>query len=90
MSAGWRAPVGRLSFGITQVAWSSIGLLCGEFAAGRFALESEATSVVDDAVENGVGDGRLTDDVVPPVDGNLAGDEGGAPAAALLDDLEVT
>jgi hypothetical protein len=35
----------------------------------RVALELESVGVVDDAVEDGVGDGRLTDDVVPPIDG---------------------
>jgi hypothetical protein len=40
---------------------------------------------VDDAVKDSVGDGRLTDDVVPPLDGDLAGDEGCAVAVAFLD-----
>jgi len=44
--------------------------------------------VVDDAVEDGVGDGGFADDGVPSVDRDLAGDEGGAAAAALLDDLQ--
>ena len=44
--------------------------------------------VVDDAVEDGVGDCGLADDVVPSIDRDLAGDEGGAAAVALLDDLE--
>ena len=44
-------------------------------------------SIVDDAIEDGVGDGRLADDVVPSVDRDLAG-EIGAVAAALLDDLQ--
>ena len=44
--------------------------------------------VVDDAVEDGVGDGRLADDVVPSVDGYLAGDERCAVAVAFFDDLQ--
>src|SRR5215203_1291396 len=44
--------------------------------------------IVDDAVEGGVGDGRLADDVVPTVDRDLAGDEGCAAAVALFDDLQ--
>ena len=44
--------------------------------------------VVDDAVEDGVSDGRLANDVVPAIDGDLAGDQGGAVAVALLDDLQ--
>ena len=44
--------------------------------------------VVDDAIEDGVGVGGLADEVVPCVDRGLAGDDGGAAAVALLDDLE--
>jgi hypothetical protein len=43
---------------------------------------------VDDASEDRVGDGRIADQVVPAVDRDLAGDDGGAAAVALLDDLE--
>src|SRR5215813_15157128 len=45
-------------------------------------------SIVDDAVEDGVGEGGLTDQIVPAVDRDLAGDQGGAAAVAVLDDLE--
>src|SRR6516165_5111569 len=44
--------------------------------------------VVDDAVEDGVGDGRFADDVVPAIDGDLTGDEGCTAAVAVLDDLQ--
>src|SRR5262245_61781643 len=60
----------------------------GELSAQRLALELETMGIVDDAIEDGVGDGRLADDVVPAIDGDLAGDEGGAAAIALLDDLQ--
>lgn len=72
MSAGGERPSGRLSFGITEVAWSSGGVLGGEFPAQRFALELDAMGVVYDAVEDSVSDGRFADDVVPAVDGDLA------------------
>ena len=42
---------------------------------------------MDQAVENGIGEGRLVDDVVPAIDGKLAGDDGGAGFVAVLDDL---
>ena len=77
-----------MTFGIRQVAWSSGGVVGGELRAQGVALELEAMGVVDDAVEDGVGDGRLADDVVPSVDGDLAGDEGSAVAVAFLDDLQ--
>jgi hypothetical protein len=42
---------------------------------------------VDDAIEDGVGEGWLADDFVPFVEGELAGDEGRAIAIAILDDF---
>ena len=47
----------------------------------------EAVGGVDQPVENGVGEGRLVDHRMPSLDGQLAGDESGAGAAAVLDDL---
>jgi hypothetical protein len=47
-------------------------VLGGKLPAQRVALELDAMSVVDDAVEDGVSDGRLADDVVPSVDGALS------------------
>ncbi len=44
--------------------------------------------VVDEPVEDGVGEDGVADDVVPGVDGKLAGDDGGAAAVAVLEDLE--
>ena len=44
--------------------------------------------VVDEAVEDGVGVGRVADHLVPFVDGELAGDDGGAAAVAFFEDLE--
>ena len=44
--------------------------------------------IVNDAVEDGVGECGLSDQVVPAVDRDLAGDQGGAAAIAVLDDFE--
>jgi len=44
--------------------------------------------VVDDAVEDRIGESWVTDQVVPSVHGNLAGDQRGATAVAVLDDLQ--
>ena len=44
--------------------------------------------MVDQAVEDGVAEGGVADDVVPVFEGELAGDEGGAPAVAVVEDLE--
>jgi hypothetical protein len=43
---------------------------------------------VDDPVEDGVGEGGLADQVVPAVDRDLAGDQGGAAAVAFFDDFQ--
>lgn len=44
--------------------------------------------VVDDPVEDGVGIGRMVDDLVPAVHGDLAGDDGRLSAVPILQDLE--
>ena len=43
---------------------------------------------MDEAVEDGVGIGRVADDGVPAFDGELAGDDSGAASVAFLEDLE--
>jgi len=44
--------------------------------------------VVDDSVEDGVGDGWFADHVVPLSDGQLGGDERGFSPVALLKDFQ--
>ena len=44
--------------------------------------------VVHEAVEHGVGDGGVADEVVPGLDRSLAGDDGGATTVSVLDDLK--
>src|SRR5260221_2460526 len=44
-------------------------------------------SVVDEAVEDGIGVGWVTDDLVPLVDRHLAGEDGRAAAVAFFEDL---
>ncbi len=43
---------------------------------------------MDQAVQNGIGEGGIPDDIVPVLEGELAGDEGGSSAGAVLDDLQ--
>ena len=52
------------------------------------AGQAEPLSVMDEAVENGVGIGRIADHGVPAFDGELAGDDGGASSVAFLKNLE--
>src|SRR6266446_3046596 len=56
--------------------------------AQAVALELEAMGVVNDPVEDGVGEGRLADQLMPAVDRDLAGDQGGAAAVAVFDDFQ--
>jgi hypothetical protein len=38
----------------------------------RFSLQQQAVGVVDEAIQHGVGDGRITDHLVPVIDRHLA------------------
>src|SRR5882757_10597854 len=52
------------------------------------SFELEAVGIVDEAIENRVGDGRVSDDFVPAIDGQLAGDNDRAGFVSILDDFE--
>jgi hypothetical protein len=43
---------------------------------------------VHDAIEDGIGQGRIADDLVPMVDRHLAGDQDRARVVSILDDLQ--
>ena len=58
--------------------------LCWRAVAG----EIDAMCVVHDAIEDGVGVGWIADQIVPFVDGDLTGDDGGSPAVAFFEDFE--
>ena len=64
-----------------------LGALCGDLAHA-VSLECEAVSVVNEAVEDGVGDGGIGDDLVPVVDRHLAGDDGRTALMAVIDHFE--
>lgn len=44
--------------------------------------------VVDESIEDGVGEGSIAQDIVPMVEGQLAGDECSPPTVAIFEDLE--
>jgi hypothetical protein len=54
--------------------WSSLRFGLG--TPHGLAVEVKTVGVVDDAVEDGVGVGGVSDEGVPVGDGDLAGDEG--------------
>ena len=62
---------------------SSILGVFGARLSHALAGEFDAMGVMNEAVEDGVGIGWITDDIVPAVDGKLACDDGGAAAIAL-------
>ena len=43
---------------------------------------------MDETIEDGIGQGRHADHIVPAVDRHLAGEEDGASVVTILDDLE--
>jgi hypothetical protein len=53
-----------------------------------FSSHVDAVGVVDEAVENGVGQGRIADNFVPLVGGDLAGDDGGTAPVTVFEYLE--
>ena len=56
-------------------------------SAQTVTSEIDAVRVVNQAVEDSVGVGRIADQLMPFVDGDLAGQDRRAPAVALLEDL---
>lgn len=44
--------------------------------------------VMQQSIEDGVGDGGLADPAVPVLDRQLCGDDGGAPLGTIIDELE--
>ncbi|MHC2350349.1 hypothetical protein ACVMIL_011579 [Bradyrhizobium barranii subsp. barranii] len=53
-----------------------------------FSGELEAVGVVDEAIENGVGDRGVPNGSMPGVHGELTCDDGGCAAMAVLEDFE--
>ena len=53
-----------------------------------FAGEVEAVCVVNEAIQDGVGVGGIADQLMPSIDRQLAGDDGGAAAVAVIEDLQ--
>ena len=66
--------------------WHSRGQAWPAACAG-FRLQLDAVGIVDEPVEDGVGQRRVADDVVPAIDRHLAGDDQRAGVVAVFDDL---
>ena len=65
-----------------------LGWLVGARASQAVAGEIDPVRVVDDAIEDGVGVGGIADQLVPFVEGDLAGDDGRAAAVTFFEDFE--
>ena len=63
------------------------GALCGD-ASHTFSLELEAVGVVDEPVEDGIGERRAANDLVPLLHRHLAGDNGRTAPVPVLQDLQ--
>ena len=90
MSAGVaERPLDGSDLSITGGTGSS-GSSFGRLLAQTIAAELQTVGVVNDAVEDGVGEGRLADQIVPAIDRDLAGDQRGAAAVAIFDDFPMS
>jgi hypothetical protein len=57
-------------------------------SAHGLSLQGDGVSVVDEPVEDGIGQGVIADGFVPMLQRKLAGDEGGLSSDPVLQDLE--
>ena len=58
------------------------------FFAQRFAREREAVMVLHEPIKHGIGHSLVTYPLVPVLNGQLAGDDGGALAGPVVNDLQ--
>lgn len=56
--------------------------------AQAWPFEFDAMGAVDDAVQDRIAEGGVADEIMPTIDGNLAGDQQGALLVAVIDDFE--
>jgi hypothetical protein len=75
------------SRGGVGVKLGTLGRFFWWFAQG-LAVEGEAVRGVHEAVEDGIGDCRIDDHLVPVIDGELTGHDRRAAAVAIVDNFE--
>ena len=69
--------------------WGGVkSLIAGVLLSHAFSGELKAVSIVNEAVQDCVAEGGVTDDVVPMFDGDLAGDDGRGATVAIVKDLQ--
>ena len=60
----------------------------GRALAHALAGKGQPVSVMDESVQNSIGQGRIADGLVPVLDRELAGDDRGAAAVAVFEDFQ--
>ena len=65
-----------------------LGSSTGPLLAQAFAFQLDAVGIVDEPIQDGVGQRWVADDVVPAVDRHLAGDDQRPGVVAVFDDLQ--
>src|SRR4051795_13638999 len=89
MSAGVaERPLDGCDLSISDCTRSSGDALRRLLLAQTVAAELQAMGIVNDAIQDGVGQGGIPDQGMPAVHWGLAGDQGGAAAVAVFDDFE--
>src|SRR6267154_2368844 len=69
--------------------WGGVkSLISGVLLSHAFSGELKAVSVVNEAVQDGVAEGGVADNVMPMFDGDLAGDDGRGATMAIIKDLQ--
>ena len=63
-------------------------MIAGVLLSHAFSGELKAVSVVNEAIQDGVTEGGVADNVVPMFDWDLAGDNGRGAAVAIIKDLQ--
>ena len=63
-------------------------MIAGVLLSHAFSGELKAVCVVNEAIQDGVAEGWVADNVVPMFDGDLAGDDGGGATVAIIEDLQ--
>ena len=75
-------------FGIGNGGWSTFPGLLSSGPAHPFAGKLDAVCVVNEPGQDGVGMGRIANDIVPSVGGTLGGDHRGAASVAFFEDFQ--
>ena len=63
-------------------------MIAGVLLSHAFSGELQAVSVVNEAIQDGVSQSGVTNNVVPMFNRDLAGDDGGGATVAIIEDLQ--